>query len=589
MVFKLVCLEITTDDEIYNRTIYSDYIPTQQDLDVYYKDICGLIDAVIKITCYDVPADFNTTLLTFSEAQPTRYPNYDIASGLSNTEKRAKYTAYIKQIVDMEQSRAELRVHMQGSCSGSESEKEDAKPAATIKGAPGRYKVKQQDWVKDLLEQLESDEIVPSDDLVPVESDTFIPHAWILTPVVAAVREGKGSRILLDAVKGKHWENLLGTALFPDFVVSRRISTRGWAFQHETSESLCRAMLAYYIASQDCAVVSGLSDWIPMADKELGLLMAAYKKIKVSENLLNRGSNPLGIFNLLATIESQCLASALSDKKITAVSVSVFHKYLSYVCQALGLPREQYAGVEAVNSIVRRWERTSLGFRGDAEPVVPGWADIWRVVMQHNPSAERLALFLTTLDAWNPMEGHLMTLGTRQEIAREWVKIYVENELIIERTAEEPSITLYTETAKWCFKYLPQDAFKNSLRKETIGPAYTNMGFLKFRPGAYKIVRGVRFKKPLATAAAAAATAAAVEKDSDEGSVSTEKSIPSVYKDMKTPVVAEPKTRAKKEAKATRIIKAHQATEPEGSFGPQRGSGQSSVGINELIMNLGHV
>jgi hypothetical protein len=273
----------------------------------------------------------------------------------------------------------------------------------------------------------------------------------------------------------------------------------------------------------------------------------------------------------------------VADPKITPASVAVFNKYLSYVCQALGISREQYAGVEAVNSIVRRWVRTSLGFRGDAEPVVPGWVDIWRVVMGKNPSAERLALFLTTLDAWNPMEGHLMTLGTRQEIAREWVKIYVENELLIERTAEEPSILLYDETAKWCFKYLPQDSFKSSLRKESIGPVYTLMGFLKFRPGAYKVVRGVRFKKPPAipanqAAAAAAATTAAPDKDSDQGSVSTEQSIPSVYKDLKTPVVAEPKTRAKKEAKATRIIKAQQATQE---------SGQSS--INELIMNLGHI
>ena len=584
---KLICLEITTDDEVYNRTIYSDYIPTQNDLNMYYRDFCGLSDAVATLTCYDVPDDFNTTLLTFNEAQPTRYPNYDIASGVSNTEKRAKYTAYIKQIVDMEKSRAELRVHMHGQHggeSGSEKDTEDElKPSAneTLKGAPGRYKVKQQNWVKDLLEQLESDEVVPGDELVPVESDTFIPHAWILTPVVAAVREGKGSRLLLDSVKGKHWENLLGTALFPDFIVSRRISTRSWAFQHETSESLCQAMMAYYLASQDCAVTGGLSDWIPMADKELGLLMAAYKKIKVAEHLLSRGTNPHGIFNLLATIESQCLASSVGDPKITPTSFMVFNKYLSYVCQALGIPREQYAGVEAVNSIVRRWVRTSLGFRGDAEPVVPGWVDIWRVVMRQNPSAERLALFLTTLDAWNPMEGHLMTLGTRQEIAREWVKIYVENELIIERTAEEPSILLYDETAKWCFKYLPQDAFKNSLRKETIGPAYTMMGFLKFRPGAYKVVRGVRFKKsPANPANQAAATATTADKDSDQGSVSTEKSIPSVYKDLKTPVVSEPKTRAKKEAKATRIIKAQQATEE---------SGQSSVGINELIMNLGSI
>ena len=151
-----------------------------------------------------------------------------------------------------------------GESGAKKDEDEDVKPCAneTIKGAPGRYKVKQQNWVKDLLEQLESDEVVPGDELVPIESDTFIPHAWILTPVVGAVREGKGSRLLLDAVKGKHWENLLGTALFPDFIVSRRISTRSWAFQHETSESLCQAMLAYYQEHRCLFTFKGMSEYI---------------------------------------------------------------------------------------------------------------------------------------------------------------------------------------------------------------------------------------------------------------------------------------------------------------------------------------
>jgi hypothetical protein len=109
---KLVSIDITTGGNIYSRTLYTDYIPTDEDLYYYYKILCGFSDAVIASTIIDVPADFNTALLSFSEQIPTRFPNYDITAPIADAEKIAKYHDYIVQLSEMERARAALNVHI---------------------------------------------------------------------------------------------------------------------------------------------------------------------------------------------------------------------------------------------------------------------------------------------------------------------------------------------------------------------------------------------------------------------------------------------------------------------------------------------
>jgi hypothetical protein len=395
----------------------------------------------------------------------------------------------------------------------------------------------------------------------------------VLTPVVGAVRTNKGSRLLFDPVVGKHWERLLGTAIFPDFVVTRRLGTHSWTFQHSTSDALVKALVDYYIAAQDVALVGGLSDWIHSADKELGALIHACKKIKVSEHVMTRESNPNGIFNLLAAIEAQCLGVKSEYPGVVCASVAVFRKYVNYVAQAMNIPRDQYVGVEMVNQILRRWERTEMGFRGDADPIVSAWTTMWRMVMRLNPSAERLTLFLTTLDAWNPMEGGtLMTIGTRNEIGRQWINVYIEHEIIVDPKSCENTVLLYSETARWCLQFLPEDAFKSTLRVERTGGEYTRLGFKKTRPNGQIVMRGLRFRtRP--TGLAPGMTGASVEEDmSDEVSETSEKD-----KELKPATLSRP-TKATKDAKQIVILKTE-----------EKGPEPKQIPINQLFMNLGHV
>ena len=489
LIKKLVSIDITAGGHIYSRTVYTDYIPTDDELYYYYKILCGLSDAVIASTVIDVPPDFNTAHLAFSEQIPTRFPNYDITAPIANSEKITKYHDYITQLSEMERSRAALNVHIH-------MESPVNPPVVETTRHTRRY-IKKHAWVKEILESLESDEIpnTTGDELVPVEEDDLIPHAWILTPVVFSEREQRGSRILLDPKRGKHWECLLGSSVFPDFVVSRRVSTRNWIFQHKSSEALLKATLDFYIASQDSTIVDGLSSWIVAADKELATLIATFKRIKVNERVMTENvADPMHVYSILNSIELRCLSSKLTNPDIHALPVAVYRKYFNYVAQAIQIPPENYQNIEAVTQVLRRWERSGLGFRPDADPIIEPWTTMWRLIMRSNATLERVSLFLLTLDAWNPAEAHIMSPTLRQEIASQWIHVYIDNELILDPKSEEPAVVLYDETKCWCLKYLPVDQFVTHLRSEKMSPEYDRRGFQKVKPYTTRIVKGVRFR-----------------------------------------------------------------------------------------------
>jgi hypothetical protein len=600
---KLVSIDITTGGNIYSRTLYTDYIPTNEDLYYYYKILCGFSDAVIASTIIEVPADFNTALLSFSEQIPTRFPNYDITAPIADAEKIAKYHDYILQLSEMERARAALNVHIHVSAAAASAAA--AAPVQAADDAPRKRRfIKKHAWVREILETLESDEIPPAgDELVPVEMDDLIPHAWILTPVVYSVREQQGSRILLDPKRGKYWECLLGSSVFPDFVVSRRISTRNWIFQHKTAEDLLDATLDFYIASQDSTVVDGLSGWIPVADKEIAALITAFKRVKVNERVMTENvADPMHVYSILNTIELRCLASKLTNPEIHGLSFDIFNKYFNYLAQAIGIPPENYQNIEGVKQVLRRWERGGLGFRPDADPIVEPWIPMWRLVMRSNPTAERVSLFLLTLDCWSPLSAHVMSSSLRQEIASQWTNIYIDTELILDAKASEAVVVVYDETRRWCLKYLPVEAFDLLLRKEKVAPEYDRRGFQKVKPYTTRIMKGVRFRNSPNTVAV---SGKAVNKDEAPPPKVKPKQIRVYIPEQPVTVTANGKVRGRPprpgSAAATAREKVAVAageisvpsppseeTDAKSNLSSNAGDGDGEE-TNELIMNLGSV
>ena len=596
---RLITIDIVAGRTLYSRTVYTEYVPTTEDLNFYYRDLCGLTDAIITSTIVDVPPDFNQALVAFSETIPTRFPNHDITATLEDAAKIENYHNYIKQLSEMEKSRAVLQVHI--------------KTAATVPGgvpiaeSPATSNIKKRPrthrhaWVREILQSLESDEIV-GDELVAVENDDLIPHAWILTPVLRSIRDKRGSRILVDTVKGKHWECLLGSSLFPDFVVSRRISTHNWLFQHSSADNLLRATLDFYIASQNAALVGGLSGWIPIADKEFTLLINTFKKIKVNEQVLTSHMDPHHIYNVLNSIELRCLTSKTTNADIHPLDIHMFRKYIHYVAQGMNMSPEKYQNLEGVSQVLRRWERSEFGFRGDVDPIIPAWSKMWNLIMAGKPTVERVALFLATLDAWNPMEGNILSKDQCDTIAEQWISIFIANETVPAEGKYEIALIVYDETRRWCLQYLPVTVFEKVFKVDRVmRDVYVKSGFNVKKSHILRIVMGLKLRNP---SKKTVYEGKVVDKTPDIPDPPMWVEHPYVPKSVPKPT-AMGKIRGRpphagsiaEKARAGLIVnmmsgapKSEESTDSASSGSSLNGTGTPAVaGENELIMNLGSI
>jgi hypothetical protein len=526
----VLSLEIKTPKRVWNRTVVSTYVPTSDELVEYYTLLCGL--DVVSATCRaeTVPETFNESLLSLGDSAPTNFPVHDVETTVENTEKRAQYTKYIGQLCEMERSRAALRVFTR--C--------DTKGISTSDtGTDGRTKgslLRTREWVNELLKSLNPD--YNDEAIVSSVTDNTVPLGWILTPVVAAVRDEKGSRILLDTELGKKWERLLGTDLFPDLVISRRISTANWAFQHSTSDALVKATLDWYLACQDIRVERGISDWIARADYEMNMLFSTFKRIKIHERFLTADTlsgndTQRTIFKLLSSVENQCLESALTNPEISPVTTEVFRHYMNYLFRGFGITKDVYGGIEMVNQILLRWGRGNLGFRANVDPLLESWTTMWNLVMRGHPTAHRVYMFLRTLDCWDPIESATISLQNRNEIGREWVNIFIDAEIVSDTKGTIRSTFLHEKTQEWCYKYLPAGIFTTTFGPMKLGPAFTSRGYTSVKRRGGRFTVGLRWKDP----ARSDPTPDAVDTTEPADTKDTEK--PVEVKETEKPVIAE--------------------------------------------------
>jgi hypothetical protein len=354
-------------------------------------------------------------------------------------------------------------------------------------------KKKKRAWMQDLLRAL--NEEYEYDEIVPVgEQDQVVPIAWIISPTAQRVREAQGSRFIMEPTLGKYWEERLGTDMFPDFVVARRLTTATWACQHSTSKSLLQSTLDWYLVTQDATFQEGVSSWIREADKEFNILLSAFRRIKVHEKFLQVDEHSHArVFMILSILESRYLASSSEEETIHPISLDIFQKYVNYVFLACKVPKEQYWGLESIRMILARWERSGLGFRPDVESYVEQWKETWALVIRGNAKPERVSFFLQTLDMWDSIESVLYTNQQRVKMVREWVNIFLHTQVIRDPTASIRSAIVHATITKWCFKFLPEKLFMSNITPNLIGPVMTQNGFVTTKKPGGRWVAGFVF------------------------------------------------------------------------------------------------
>ena len=487
----LISIEIQGQEKIWNRSLIVGSIPDLEDLKFYYNRLCGFETSAVELTSEIIPDEFNTALLTNMNTAPSQFPVSDLETEKNDCEKRQQYKQYIKQLCDMERTRSKLQVFVKKEDKGKEQMQEQ------IQEKEIKVRSQHKAWVQEILQTLNQDQDYENA-IVTVNDDkeTIIPLAWILTPTVIQIRESYGSRFILDQSLGKKWEDLIATDLYPDFVVSRRISTANWALQHENSVSFLKATLDWYLFSQDAVMVDGLSSWIYDADREINILLQSIRKIKINErHLKNTTESQTQVFKILSIIENQHLASSMEDDSIHPISSDLFLKFMNYVFQALNIPKEQYWGLESLRLIVQRWDRSLLGFRQGIDSYVEAWKLTWRVVMNDHVSRENLILFLNTLDTWDPIESLMVCNTQRMKLTRDWIHLYIETQLIKDENSVVRSPILQERVIAWCLQFLPKGLFEKNITPMAIGPVFTTNGFITKKGPTGRWTAGIKFKE----------------------------------------------------------------------------------------------
>jgi hypothetical protein len=469
------------------------------------------------MTTEPVPEDFNVSLLPNSDAAPSAFPACDLETTQDELQKRAQFKQYVRQVCEMERMRASLRFMVQPTAS---TETEDAESKPKVK------QTRQQLWFQELLRTLDADSEVERDALMPVHEseESRIPIAWILTPCVADVRRRQGSRIITDPALGTKWAPLLGTPVCPDMIVSRRISTAGWGFQGEHSDALLRNVVDWFIKSQDSAPKDGLTPFLLGADKELARILFTFKRTRVNERFLTEeredATDPLSqVYRMMKQVEFQLLASSLEDPKIPKIGYDLFRKYLSYIFKNAGIPRDYYDSDPNVERILIRWVDSQMGFRADAAPLVESWKTLWEIVVKERATPDRVSIFLMTLDSHDPLSVMLFSTTDKQALATEWIKMYLDTQVIPDVKEKVKSVILHEQVRQWCSQYIPELVFVNQFMPGFIGPVCTRAGFYTKRFKAGRFVQGLKFKYIIGTDAGneVAATADAEDvADSDE-------------------------------------------------------------------------
>lgn len=495
---KLLCLEVRTFQKVFHRVLYTDETPIQEDLEFYYRTLLGFIDATITVSTEGVPFDFNTTLLGIQDLAPCCWPACELETGVEDEEKRAKYMDYIHRLCEMERSRASLRLFMRNNA------------AAATTAPPSESRVTQDEvyhmrrhrmkrsWVHEVLKSI-NEEIYGDDAFAIVACEMGEdPFGWIFTPTMKGGRSSIGSRIVLNKEVGRKWQELLGTTFYPDLVVSARISTASWAFQHALSNQLIETTTRWYLASQDVTLVEDISPFLPDADKDLATLFLGFRRVKISERLLSEGTGTdrvAQVYKILSAIENTLLAPGGGEDGIQPIEQETFLKYIHYTLRGFNIPREIYGSMEGISQTAARWARGRLGFVACVPPLIQAWGEIWTLLMGENPpTAIRVNLFLATLDSYDIVQVALMSQMDKLAISQEWIRVYIETQLVPDPDSKIRSTVLYEQVQLWCLKYLSGEVFGNQFSATYIGPILTRRGMIVKKEKTGRFMGGYKFK-----------------------------------------------------------------------------------------------
>ena len=429
----LVCiltLDSLEDEMVAVRSIMYPNIDTLYE---YYNTIVGVEDVTIE--AIPVPASFHAELIGLIGDPTLTYPAYDIAL---DKKEVASYKSLILKTIDHEKKRLELGV------------KNSLQTTLSIEDIqlPG-YKQRKFDSLHRVTSVLEK---------VLTKGKEPDIVGWVLSPKHNDTQFTHGVKLLTDPDIGKKWDSLIGTAEFPDFTISRRITSASWTFQHPSTTKMLASIMEWWAAAH----MRSKENWIHSSEKDLDELL----------NVL-RGK---GVPNVYHSEKMDTVRLAILDIEETVMgnteiyspaSLFQFSKpelwrlWIDRCLRSRGVMLD--SNVEYIQQIIYRWIRDGWGIRKEFLPypsAIPRLREAWNSLVRTRSVDEKCILvWIRLLNINDPVYMVGVDHEDKQQILDDWIPVavsYIKSANPSFRASTNPT---YRWLRTWLLKYIPEDLF----------------------------------------------------------------------------------------------------------------------------------
>lgn len=417
----------------------------------YYGKIIGVTDVIIE--AIPVPSSFHVGLIGEIGDPVLTYPAYDIALQEKDV---ASYRNLIEKTIKQEEERNELGV------------KNSLRTTLSIENAylPGHKQrlFESLHHVASVLETVATGGKEP--DIV----------GWMLSPKNELTQYEHGIKFITNPEIGNKWDSLLGTAEFPDFIISRRITSASWTFQHPSTTKMLSSIVNWWATAH----MQSEDLWIHSSEKELDELLNIFRTKGVPTVYHSERMDAVRL--ALLDIEETVMGNSdiySSDTLFRFSKPESWRIWIDCCLRSKGVMLD--SNIDFIQHVIHRWIRDGWGIRKTCLPYpvgTPRAREAWEALLRKRPLDEEcILIWIRLLNINDPVYTIHVNHEDKQKILDDWVPIaafHLKSSNSSSRTKSNPT---YAWIRIWLLKYLPESLFKTFMMPKRLQYSITSSGY----------------------------------------------------------------------------------------------------------------
>jgi hypothetical protein len=414
----------------------------------YYATIVGVKH--IEIESIAVPATFQATLIGPVGDPELTYPAYDIAVLKTNV---PSYNTLIQHAITGER----LRVNLSSTS-----------PVLSVEYGTLSEKKQQ------LFESLHHVASVLESYAVDGKAPDIV--AWILSPQHHSTRDANGIKFITDPVIGSKWDSLLGTSLFPDFLISRRISSASWTFQHPTTTAMLRSIVEWWAAAH----MRSNQYWIHSSEIELDSLLNIFRSRGIPTEYHSEKMD--AIKTAMLEIEETVLGHPDIYSSTDLIPLQTADQWRLWVDRMFRYKRVLLdSNVEFVQAMITRWMRDGWGLRKEclpSPPAAPQFKEAWEsLVRLRSVHIDSIMIWVRLLNINDPIYTIRVRHEPKQQILDDWIPVAIQYLKASHPLIRGKSNSVYAWIRTWMLRYVPEALFKTFMLPKRMHPSIILSGY----------------------------------------------------------------------------------------------------------------